>query len=43
MLKNHVNLNVAYDSLEREDEGASICMESTQTEVLEKIKELGSG
>jgi hypothetical protein len=38
MLKNHVNAKVAYDSLEREDEGVSICMESTQMEVLEKIR-----
>jgi NACHT domain len=38
MLKNHVNFNVAYNSLERENEGVSICMENTRTRVLQDIR-----
>jgi hypothetical protein len=37
MLKEHVNFDVAYDSLEREDESSSLCMENTRTEVLWRI------
>jgi hypothetical protein len=38
MLKDHVNFNVPYNSLERENEGVSICMENTRTKVLEDIQ-----
>jgi len=38
MLKNHVSFNAAYNSLERENEGVSVCMENTRTKVLEDIK-----
>src|ERR1700733_721997 len=36
-LQDHVNLNVAYDSSEREDERLSICQEDTRSEVQRAI------
>ena len=37
-MRDHANLNVAYDSSEREDEGLSICKENTRKEVLRAVE-----
>src|SRR5436190_22650210 len=43
MLENHITPNAAYNSYERESEGASLCKEGTRVAVMGKVIEWARG